>query len=1036
MALATAMAKQSSSHELWIALNGSFLDTIAQIRQTFEHYLPSEQIFVYDVPNSVNQSDTRNDWRMHAAERVREYAIAHLKPDVVHVSSLFEGFGDDAIASIGIVDPTLPTAVTLYDLIPLMRSETYLGNDPIRTWYYRRVETLKKASLLLAISENSRREALLALELPEDRIVTVSTAVDSHFQPLSLSEGRVRTLRERYGLDRPFVMYTGGIDSRKNIEGLIEAYAKLPKELRGRYQLAVVCSVQPHERTRLMTIARRYQLTAREFVLTGFVPEADLVALYNLCSLFVFPSLHEGFGLPVLEAMSCGAVVVGSNTSSIPEVIGRNDALFDPTYTESITQSIYKGLTSENFRSSFREFIPHQVAKFSWQSSAKKTLEAFEQLYAKKQSSTQPTITALPSKPKLAFISPLPPEESGIATYSAELLPALSKYYSITLIVAQPKVDHVQVGEDLEIQSSEWFALHAEEFERRLYHFGNSAFHQHMFELLEEFPGTIVLHDFFLSGVLRWMDVMVGPPGLFAHSLYESHGYPALLTLSQEGTEAAVSKFPCNKTVFNYATGVIVHSQHSKKLADKWYGRALSDSWRLIPLIHASSQEITREEARESLQLKESDFLVCSFGIVAPTKLSQRLFDAWLDSKLSVHDHCYLVFVGKNDADDYGQQFLAAIKRSGMQARVTVTGYVSTEKYHQYLAAADMAVQLRTLSRGETSAATLEAMIYKLPLIVNAHGSMADYPDDIAISLPDEFSDQQLVQSLETLYANAASRHRLGLAGHSYITKHHSPAEVGLRYYQAIESFTFNSSYARYQQLLTALGTIESLTVPQEGDLATAAEAIARNSEPIGQHKLLVDVSSLVQKSLGIKSRKAMSNTVLNLLKQPPVGYRAEPIYSDGKVYRYARRFALKLLGLNLGGGLRDEPVDISRKDLFLGLDTTSTLTPESYQCLMSWHQRGVKVCLVISDDGFNTLHNQLEQRPNAKSQNWPRIVLDISNHIFCASSQTASSIKQQLIDEASTGSKLPDIDCFAFPQESQSCIDLSSLIDRLKESS
>ena len=158
--------------------------------------------------------------------------------------------------------------------------------------------------------------------------------------PREISKSDEEALRARFGLSRRYVMYTGGIDFRKNIDGLIEAYAKLSAELRAKFQLAIVCSVHPEERAKISRQAAKCGLRDDELVLTGFVPDDDLVNLYNLCHAFVFPSLYEGFGLPALEAMACGAAVIGSNKSSIPEVIGRQDALFDPSRPADITEAL------------------------------------------------------------------------------------------------------------------------------------------------------------------------------------------------------------------------------------------------------------------------------------------------------------------------------------------------------------------------------------------------------------------------------------------------------------------------------------------------------------------------------------------------------------------------------------------------------------------------------------------------------------------------------------------------------------------------
>ena len=181
-------------------------------------------------------------------------------------------------------------------------------------------------------------------------------------------------------------MYTGGIDHRKNIEGLIRAYSLLPKPIRAGHQLAIVCSIQPPSRTALETLAKEKGLTANELVLTGFVPEEDLLTLYNLCKAFIFPSWHEGFGLPALEAMSCGRAVIGANTSSLPEVIGRDDALFDPMNDTAIAEKLAQVLTDDAFRSELEQHGLEQAKLFSWDASAQRAIAAFEALHLKKVS--------------------------------------------------------------------------------------------------------------------------------------------------------------------------------------------------------------------------------------------------------------------------------------------------------------------------------------------------------------------------------------------------------------------------------------------------------------------------------------------------------------------------------------------------------------------------------------------------------------------------------------------------------------------------
>ncbi|HEX9172055.1 MAG TPA: glycosyltransferase family 1 protein, partial [Telluria sp.] len=344
IALAQAMARNSRGHELRIALSGELATSVEAIRRAFDGLVPQSQIGVFDVPMPVAEYDDRNVWRARAAERIREHYLASLQPDIVHVASLFEGWTDNAVSSVAHGDGQFDTAVTLYDLIPLMRKEQYLSDPRVANWYHRKLQSMKNAQLLLAISAHSRQEAIAALQLNADVVVNISSAVDDMFRPLHLHPEQRQALNARFGLQRPFIMYTGGIDYRKNVEGLIKAYAGLPGPMRARYQLAIVCSIAPADRTRLERIAAAAGLSKTDLVLTGFVSDADLVALYNSTALFVFPSLQEGFGLPALEAMACGAPVIGSNSSSIPEVIGRADALFDPNRPDQIGAAIVRVL--------------------------------------------------------------------------------------------------------------------------------------------------------------------------------------------------------------------------------------------------------------------------------------------------------------------------------------------------------------------------------------------------------------------------------------------------------------------------------------------------------------------------------------------------------------------------------------------------------------------------------------------------------------------------------------------------------------------
>ncbi|MGH7068035.1 MAG: glycosyltransferase family 4 protein, partial [Acetobacteraceae bacterium] len=330
LALTEALLRQAASHEVWIALNDAFPETIEPLRALFDRLLPQQRIVVWRTPMPAAGNNPANDWRRSAGEILRESFIAGLEPDIVYLPSLFEGLVDDAVTSVGQITDGTRAAVAIHDLIPLMRPDLYLADPAVANGYQRKITSLRRAGLWLPVSDWSRREAMARLDLPGEKAVVVANAADARFRPMVLTEEERGRILARFGLSRPFVLYTGGADARKNIEGLLAAWARLPEPTRAQQQLAIVGAFDRDSLAAIHRRAERSGLGPDELVLTGFVADDDLVFLYNLCRVFCFPSLFEGFGLPVLEAMQCGAPTIGANRTGIPEVIGRVDALFDP----------------------------------------------------------------------------------------------------------------------------------------------------------------------------------------------------------------------------------------------------------------------------------------------------------------------------------------------------------------------------------------------------------------------------------------------------------------------------------------------------------------------------------------------------------------------------------------------------------------------------------------------------------------------------------------------------------------------------------
>lgn len=948
MAIAQAIARLRGDHDVVLALNAAFPDSIAPIRQAFEPLLPVENVRVWRCPTPANALDAGNAARRRIGEWVREAFLAELEPDVIVVTSLFEGLGDDAVASIGLLHD-IPTAVVLYDLIPLIHRETYLASSPAtEAWYEARLGQLRRADLLLAISASSGQEAVDHLGFAPQHVVNAGTAADPQFRRMDLSAQTREAVLTRYGLSRPFVMYTGGIDHRKNIEGLIAAFGLLPAELRGAHQLAVVCRADDAARQRLQDEARRHGLAASDLVLTGYVPEDDLIALYHLCAAFVFPSWHEGFGLPALEAMSCGAPVIASNTSSLPEVVGLGEALFDPRDPGDIAGKLARLLGDAEFRARLVAHGLTQERRFSWDATGRRVLGALEALHA---GGAGRLAARAPGgwRPRLAYVSPLPPEQSGISDYSAELLPELARFYDIDLIVDQVTVEPAWLAELFPVRNPAWLRENADQYDRVLYHFGNSAFHKHMFDLLPEVPGVVVLHDFYLSGITWWLEHSEGRNGYLARALYESHGYyAAAQRIRRTDVDSIIWDYPCNLDVLRDAVNTIVHGDFSRRLADRWYGPAVGRKWHVIPHLRTPAFDFDRRRSRATLDLPEGATVVCTFGLLGPGKLNHVLLHAWLASALANNPQAYLVFVGENHGGDYGKQMTESIAGSDLADRIRITGWADTATYRHYLAASDIAVQLRTNTRGETSGTVLDCMNYGLATVVNAHGSFADLPGDAVWKLDDSFELRELTAALEALATDAKLRTELGARARDHVLTHHNPRACAEQYYEAIES-----SYARSSD--GTRGAVRAISrmnpQPSDDDLAMAAICLSQNVSRPRQRQWLVDVSELVVRDGKSGIQRVVRSVLMELLQGRQEGFRVEPIYAtpDAPGYRYARRWTMAFLG-GSSDGFDDDVVEIRSGDVFVALDLNQAVATAKAPLYRHWRNLGVKIWFVVYD--------------------------------------------------------------------------------------
>jgi glycosyltransferase involved in cell wall biosynthesis len=366
---------ETAGHEIHLLLNSAFPATVPDIQRRYTGLHAAGYIHIFQgLAGSVLQ-DTNSTWRNAASGLIRDFAIAGLAPDTVFCPSVFEG-DSEPFALAPLVLSNTPALATQHDLIPAQMPAIYFDNNPDFADFYRgRMAEMHHFAALIAVSEATRQEALTLLGYPTEHLHVVPEDAGTQFTPPdAMSLSNMEDLRHRHGLARPYVLYVGGGEPRKNLTGLIRAYGALPQGLRDAHDLVIAGTLTAQEHADIHRLAQDFPLDLGHIRILGHTPEADLPGLYGLAELFVIPSLREGFGLPALEAIRCGTLTLGADATSLPEVIGTSETLFDPNDIPAMTALIARGLTDATFAERMRRAQQTHAAQFSWGNAARETL--------------------------------------------------------------------------------------------------------------------------------------------------------------------------------------------------------------------------------------------------------------------------------------------------------------------------------------------------------------------------------------------------------------------------------------------------------------------------------------------------------------------------------------------------------------------------------------------------------------------------------------------------------------------------------------
>ncbi len=967
------------------------------------------QMSAYRYPPLDRGLDGRRTARTRLAEEIVRSHWLSTRPDVLHISHLGEGYAGEAVVPRSM--PTLPgglVSATLYDLIPLRFPDHYLGDPAFSSWYRAQLGLLQQCDLLLAISESSRRDAIDLLGIHPDAIRTIWGGIDSHFSPGRVSSERAASLRARLGIRSRFVLYTGGDDHRKNLRGAMDAFARLEARTRHDVQLVIVCAMRADRREDYLRYAAGAGLAGDRVVLTGYVAESDLVDLYRLCDAFVFPSWYEGFGLPVVEAMACGAPVIGGDNSSVRELIDNPDALFDARDAASIAAVLARTLDDSEFAGALRRRGLDRARAFTWERSARLALDAYAEAIDRNSIVERPSFPVYPKKRRLALFSPLPPARSGIADHTALMLPFLARHFEIEAFVDEGyEVTDAWTLANVPIhRHTEFDAMHAR-FDAVLYEIGNSEFHAHMLPVLEKYPGIVTLHDAYLGGLFGYLEFHRGLKGRYYGEMLDSHGplarrYFAPIAKVDDPLFESMIELPATKRVLDQAIGLISHSPFNLEVSRRFYPRGWRAPFRVIRQmvrIRALPDASVRAAIRKRLGFRPGDRIVAAFGHIVWTKCGDVLLDGFLGSGSARDPGVKLVFVGELTSDDFGTRLGASIARHAGAGQVSVTGYLDEEAFADYLAIADVAVQLRKNSRGGTPKGVLDCMAAAVPVVVNAEASYLDYPDDVLAKIPRDVVAGDVARVLDRLVGDEAARRRLGDAGRAYVESHHHPARLACEYSAVLNEFIDRHDPLRLearQDRLADCGGVVLDVAEQE----VASSEIRRQLQMarLDRRRLLIDVSHLNTSDHGTGIQRVVRSIILAIYQSTRADFEPVAVTIDEQGRLRLARDLLARFGLACDAD-PTEPVvvEFNDDDIFLMLDSSWAQWGEFADLHRRLRERGGLVVTAVYDLLPIRIPEFFVEGGAAWFEGWLKAAIASSDAMVCISRSTADDLAEYI---------------------------------------
>ncbi len=279
--------------------------------------------------------------------------------------------------------PRTPGVITIHDVIP-QRLPIYRAGTKTKTYMELVAHAAHKATLIITVSQHAKQDMIDALKLPAELIRVIYEAAGDEYKPIT-DPAVLAEVRARYGLNERYILYVGGLDQRKNVPQLVRAFAHLYQQIHDPTLQLLIAGNPDRQSGPLFPDPRP---VAADLGMTGqviyrYIEEEDKPAIYSGASVFVFPSLYEGFGLTPLEAMSCGAPVICSNRTSLPEVVGDAAISLDPDDIHKMVEAMSGVLTNSELQADLHARSLQRAAQFNWHRTAAETIAVYKEAFVR-----------------------------------------------------------------------------------------------------------------------------------------------------------------------------------------------------------------------------------------------------------------------------------------------------------------------------------------------------------------------------------------------------------------------------------------------------------------------------------------------------------------------------------------------------------------------------------------------------------------------------------------------------------------------------